>query len=86
MSFKIVFDFADIHDVNKLVAEFELRASESINKLAPEKVKTLTIRQKNPWFNHEVHQPGAAGDRGRDGLPVPQRPPRIHHGLPSDCA
>ena len=33
----LIFDFADIHDVNKLVAEFELRASESINKLAPDR-------------------------------------------------
>lgn len=50
------FDFDDICDVNLLVGKFEESARKAIDHQAPERTKTVIIRNHNMWFTDEVKQ------------------------------
>ena len=50
------FDCKEINDLHHLVNVFETKAGLAIDKHAPEKTKTLTIRKHHSWFTDEVHQ------------------------------
>ena len=46
----------DTDNVDDLVAWFEEKAKSVIDKHAPERTKTVTVRNKKPWFSAEVRQ------------------------------
>ena len=51
------FDYSDINNVNELIAKFEERTRDVIDKHAPEKTKTVMVRPRNIWYTPEVkHQ------------------------------
>ena len=49
-------DLDEIANLNDLVSSFNSRSRTTLDEMAPIMKKTITIRQKNPWFNDQVHE------------------------------
>ena len=52
----ISIETSGIDKVDDLVSIFDEKVRTAIDKHAPEKEKTVTIRRKNPWFSPEIRQ------------------------------
>ena len=50
------FDFTDQDDLLSLVQHFEKSTEEAIEKHAPKRTQTLSVRHRNVWFTEEVHE------------------------------
>ena len=44
------------NDINDIINQFDAEATKAMNKLVPVKEKTVTIREKNPWYTEEIRQ------------------------------
>ena len=44
------------NDTNDLVSQFETEATKAMDKLAHVKEKTVTLREKKPWYTKEIRQ------------------------------